>query len=220
MTVEPITIRPDRPVSTWQYRLWELLVARLPRWARVLVGRFAFRLPLGSRARRWWVQSWSVIVWDMVARRRYDLVLPIFDPACRWRFDANLVGLDFDRLYRGHEGIERGVEEWLQFMTEPRFTVREVLDGGDTWVLRMTFWARGARSGAPTQMDISSCFDSTRSSSTSTRFSMTRMPCARQGLPPSSRSLCGVSSDGRPGNRQCSSGRMGDGPSAAPRYSD
>jgi hypothetical protein len=158
MTIEPITIRPDRQVPAWQYRLWALLVARLPRWARVLVGRFAFRLPLGSRARRWWVQNWSVIAWDMVARRRYDLVLPIFDPACQWRFDANFVALGFDRLYRGHEGIERGVEEWLQFMTEPRFTVREVLDGGDTWVIRMTFLARGARSGAPTQMGVSSVF--------------------------------------------------------------
>jgi hypothetical protein len=33
--------------------------------------------------------------------------------------------------------------------------VREGLDGGDTWVLRVTASGRGAASGAPTQADVS-----------------------------------------------------------------
>ncbi len=155
MTIEPVAIRPDRPVAAWQCRAWELL-ARLPRWAIRLLGRLMLRLPRGSRVRRWCVLRASVIAWDATARNRYDLVLPIWDPACEWHWDATFAGLGFEELYRGHEGVKRSLANWNEIWTERSFTVREILDGGDTWVMRLTVSGRGARSGVPAQADGSS----------------------------------------------------------------
>jgi hypothetical protein len=36
--------------------------------------------------------------------------------------------------------------------------VREILDGGDTWVFRITSSGRGIRSGAPAQWNFSAVF--------------------------------------------------------------
>jgi hypothetical protein len=49
--VEPITMRPDRPIPAWQFTAWELIVPRLPLRVMVLLGRVFGRLPLRSRAR-------------------------------------------------------------------------------------------------------------------------------------------------------------------------
>jgi hypothetical protein len=155
MSVEPVAIRPDRPTAPWALRAWELFVPRLPRSLTRLLGRLVLSLPRGSRARRWCVLTIADIGWDATARARFDLVLPLWDPACEWRWDAQLVGLG-DELYRGHEGVKRSVDTWNQNWSEVSFTVREILDGGDTWVLRMTGRGRGARSGVPTEMDFSS----------------------------------------------------------------
>ena len=120
-----------------------------------LIGRLMLRLPRGSRARRWFVLRISTIVWDATARTRYDLVLPIWDPECEWHWDENF-RLGFDAVYRGHEGVKRSLWAWNENWTEVAFTVREVLDGGDTWLLRTTASGRGARSGVPVHLDASS----------------------------------------------------------------
>jgi ketosteroid isomerase-like protein len=155
MPVEPVVMRPDRPVPAWQVRAWELIAPRLPLWTRRLLGRLVSRLPLGSRARRWCVLGWSLITWDALGRGRYDLVLPIWDPAVEWRWDASFVALGWDELYRGHEGVKRSVELWNRNWNEVSFTVREVVDGGDTLVQRVTLSGRGIRSDVPTQMEVS-----------------------------------------------------------------
>jgi hypothetical protein len=80
MAIEPIVMRPDRPVAAWQLRAWELLAPRLPRWAVRLTGRIMLRLPRGSRARRWCVLSASQIAWDATGRNRYDLVVVRLNP--------------------------------------------------------------------------------------------------------------------------------------------
>jgi hypothetical protein len=113
------------------------------------------RLPLGSRARRWCVLRAAVIVWDATAGSRYDLLLPVWDPACEWRWHGDFVALGFDELYRGHEGVKRSIETWNEIWTDVSFTVREVLDSGDTLLLRVTASGRGGRSGVPTRMEFS-----------------------------------------------------------------
>jgi hypothetical protein len=98
--------------------------------------------------------------YDQIARspprNRIDLVLRIWDPACEWRWDATFMALGFDEIYRGHEGVRRSLANWNEIWTERGFTVREVLDGGDTWLLRTTASGRGVLSGAPTHADASS----------------------------------------------------------------
>lgn len=155
MSLAPVTTRPDRPVSAWQFRAWELIAPRLPLWARVLLGRAFMRLPLDSRARRWCLLRMAMIVWDATAARRYDLVLPVCDPAGEWRWDAGFVGLGFEEVYRGRDGVERALEDWNRYWTEISFNVREVLDGGDRGLLRLTASGTGVSSGVPTQMQFS-----------------------------------------------------------------
>jgi ketosteroid isomerase-like protein len=155
MLIVPVVMRPERPVSAWQLRGWELLAPRLPRWLIVLLGRVVSRLPLGSRARRWCVLGAAVIVWDASGGSRYDLVLPAWDRACEWRWHGDFLALGFDELYRGHEGVKRSMETWSEIWTEVSFTVREVLDGGDTVLMRVTASGRGGRSGAPVRMEFS-----------------------------------------------------------------
>jgi hypothetical protein len=156
MQVEPLALRPDRRVPAWLIRAWELLVPRFPRPVVRLVVGIMLRLPRGSRARRWLVLTVSAIGWEVTARTRFDLVLPMWDPACEWRWDATFRSLGFDEIYRGHEGVKRSLENWNEIWTERSFTLREVLDGGGTWVFRTRFSGRGVASGVPTHMDASS----------------------------------------------------------------
>jgi ketosteroid isomerase-like protein len=155
MPAKPVAMRPDRPVPAWLFRAWELIAPRPPLWARRLLGRVLARLPVGSRARRWCLLRMSQITWEALGRSRYDLVLPVWDPAVEWRWDASFVALGWDELYRGHEGVRQSVENWNRNWHEVSFTVREVLDGGDTLLQRVTLSGRGVRSDLPTQMEVS-----------------------------------------------------------------
>jgi hypothetical protein len=154
--VEPVAIRPDRPVPAWQFRTWELLAPRLPRAVLRWIGRFFLRLPPGSRPRRWFALTFSQIAWDVTARTRFDLVLPIWDPDCEWHWDATFQGLGFDEVYRGHAGVRRSLIQWNEIWSHRSFTVREVLDGGSTWVLRTAVAGRGAVSGVPIEGEVNS----------------------------------------------------------------
>lgn len=156
MAVEPVVWRPDRRVPGWTLRAWELFAPRLPSAVIRRLGRLLLRLPRRSRIRRSCVLTLSMIAWDMTARTRLDLVLPIWDPEAEWHWDATFRGLGFDEVYRGHEAIRRSLQNWNEIWTERSFTLREVLDGGDIWITRTIGSGRGVASGVPTQMEVSS----------------------------------------------------------------
>jgi hypothetical protein len=149
-------MRADRGLAPWLLRVWELLGPRLPRPAWRLVFRILLRLPRGSRVRRWLVLQFAAIGWNVTARGRHDLVLPMWDLACEWHWDTSLRALGFDEVYRGHDGVKRSLARWNENWTEVSFTVREVLVGGDTFVVRSTGFGRGVGSGVPVHMHFSS----------------------------------------------------------------
>jgi hypothetical protein len=151
-----VVLRPDRPLARWVLPAWELLAPRLPGWVIRSLARMMLRLPLGSRPRRRCVLAVSELAWHATARNRPELVLPMWDPDCEWRWDATFSGLGFDHVYRGHEGVRRSLEKWNEIWAERSFVVREVVDGGRTLVLRMTVYGRGALSGVPTEGEASS----------------------------------------------------------------
>ena len=155
MRAEPVSTRPDGPVSPRTQWAFELLLPRLPHFVIRLAAQVLRRLPCDSRARRWYVLTLSQHAWDATARTRLDLVLPIWDPACEWRWDVNFRALGFEEVYRGHEGVRRSLQAWNETWTELSFTVSEVLDGGDTLVLRMVVAGRGLAGGVPTRADTS-----------------------------------------------------------------
>jgi len=157
VAVEPLTIPLDRPIPAWQARAWDLLAAHLPLWARRRLARRVQRLPLGSRARCWWVRMASVLVWDQTARGRDDLYLAAWDPECEWHWHGDFLALGFDALYRGHEGVKRSVETWNALWTDRSFTPHEILDdGGTTYLMRVTLSGRGVRSDVPAELHFSS----------------------------------------------------------------
>jgi hypothetical protein len=112
-------------------------------------------LPRGSRARRWAVLTATRLAWKATGRGDPGLVLPFWDPQCEWHWDTTFRSLGFDAVYRGHSGVERSLRDWSDVWSERSFVVREVLDGGSTWVMRITAAGRGAASGAETRQDFS-----------------------------------------------------------------
>ena len=149
MPVEPVVMRVDRPVAPWLFRAWELLAPRAPQWGLRWTARFFLRFPPGSRPRRWFLVGMSVIVWDAIARGRYDLVLPIWDPNGVWHWDATFRTVGLDEVYRGPEGIRRSLGEINDVFTDRSFTVEEILDGGEMLIMRMKVSGRGVQSGVP-----------------------------------------------------------------------
>lgn len=156
MTTQLDVFRPDRSPPRWALGLYEALVPRLPPAALRGIARLVLRLPRGSRLRRWCVLMLSMTAWDMTARGRLELVLPLWEPVGEWYWDTPFRPLGFDELYRGYEGVRRSLVQWNEVWTDRVFTVHEVLDGGGTWVLRVRASGRGATSGAPTTMEFSS----------------------------------------------------------------
>jgi hypothetical protein len=96
------------------------------------------------------------IAGDALGRSRDDVFLWILDPAVELRWDPAMVVLGWETVYRGPAEAADSLRLWNRDWNEPRYTVREILDGGDTLLLRMTLSGRGITSGVPTEMEISS----------------------------------------------------------------
>jgi hypothetical protein len=156
MAVQADVLRPDRALPGWVSRSWELVAPRAPRGVIAGIVRGILLLPRGSRARRWSVLTAAALGWQVTARGDRELVLPIWDPFCEWHWDTTFRSLGFDKVYRGHEGVAQSLQNWNDVWSERSFVVREVLDGGATWVMRTTAVGRGAASGAETRQDFSS----------------------------------------------------------------
>src|SRR6202008_4584583 len=97
----PVVIRPDRPVPPWMFRAYELFAPRLPRPMARFTVRMMLALPRRSRARPRFVIALSTIGWEVTGRGRFDLILPLWDPDCEWRWDASFGSLGFGEVYRG-----------------------------------------------------------------------------------------------------------------------
>lgn len=151
---EPDVIRPPGPIAPWKLRAWELIVPRLRRPIVKFLGRVLLRLPRGSRIRRWCFAGMCQIAWEMTARTRYDLVLPIWDEDCEWTWDAQSRGIGFEDMYRGHDGVRRSLGTWNEVWEDNGFTVHEILDGGNSFLMRMTAHGRGRESGVRVHVDM------------------------------------------------------------------
>ena len=156
MTTRVDVWRPDRAPPAWVLTAWRLLGPRLPRTVIRALVRGILLLPRGSRLRRWSVLTATGLAWEVTGRGDPGLVLPFWDPQCEWHWDTTFRSLGFDEVYRGHDGVERSLRNWNEIWSERSFVAREVLDGGDTWVMRTTAAGRGAASGAETRQDFTS----------------------------------------------------------------
>ncbi len=153
MTRQPIVLRPDGPPPRLQARAWVLLAPRLPRPVRRLLARGLARLAPGSRLRSWALVRASQHAWDATGRNDHHQLLALWEPDCEWHWDQTFGALGFEAVYRGHDGVERSLDAWSSIWSERDFTLREVLDGGDTFITTVLVSTRGSAGGVPTQAE-------------------------------------------------------------------
>jgi len=69
-----------------------------------------------------------------------------FDPEVVW--DTSTSKMPAAGIYHGHEGVERFFREWLGAWSDYRMETRELIDAGDSVVIRLHQWGRGKETGA------------------------------------------------------------------------
>ena len=79
-----------------------------------------------------------------------ELIRQFADPEIEWVEAPSRID---GRTYRGHEGVQRALEHWLDHFEEYRFEIREILDCGDDVLVTGRDEGRGAVSGAPVSAD-------------------------------------------------------------------
>ena len=75
-----------------------------------------------------------------------DLIAQTCDPEIEWVEDPQRAD---SRTYRGHEGVLRSFEQWLEQFSEYGFEVERYVDCGDDVLVVAREEGRGSVSGAP-----------------------------------------------------------------------
>jgi ketosteroid isomerase-like protein len=68
-----------------------------------------------------------------------------FDPEVEWRLAADQP--DADEAYRGHEGLKRLFDRWLEAWDEWALEPEEFIKADDAWVVPIRIHGRGKASG-------------------------------------------------------------------------
>jgi ketosteroid isomerase-like protein len=74
-----------------------------------------------------------------------ELIQRLADPEIEWVEAPNRIDR---RTYRGHEGVRRAIQHWLEDFEEYRYELREIIDCGDDVLVIAHEEGRGAASGA------------------------------------------------------------------------
>ena len=75
-------------------------------------------------------------------------VFAVYDSDIEWSIgELPMRGPDFERVYRGHEGIRTFWRTWAEAFETPSFDYEEFIDAGDTVVSVLSQRVRGRASG-------------------------------------------------------------------------
>jgi ketosteroid isomerase-like protein len=85
--------------------------------------------------------------WRAWERGDVDALLAVCDPAIVWDQSRYVTG-EFDRVYRGYDGIRQFLAEWLAPFENYYAHAEEFTDAGEAVVVRARQGGRGAQSGA------------------------------------------------------------------------
>ena len=145
---QPLAVTPS-----FRRRFDERLALRFP-GAFNLLDRLAWRLPPQSRLRRAVFHRAAQLGLEAVNRRDYDSAFARYDQHVELVLESRLVGLGFDRVYRGLEERVRFQERWFAEWGDFRFAPKELIDLGDRRILLSgQIVGRGLSSGAAFDSD-------------------------------------------------------------------
>jgi ketosteroid isomerase-like protein len=115
-------------------RFDERMGLRFPRAVPSLY-RLVWRLRPQSRLRRAVFRRAVRLGLEALNRRDYDAAFANYDPHVELMLERRLVGLGFDRVYRGREERVRLQQRWFAEWGDFRFAPRELIDLGDRRIL-------------------------------------------------------------------------------------
>jgi hypothetical protein len=119
---QPLAVAPSS-----RRRFDELLALRFP-LAVTLLYRLVWRLPPRSRLRRVVFRRAVQLGVEALNRRDYDAAFANYDPHVELVLESRLVGLGFDRIYRGREERVRLQGRWFAEWGDFRFAPKELID--------------------------------------------------------------------------------------------
>jgi ketosteroid isomerase-like protein len=122
---QPLDVAPSS-----RRRFDERMAVRFPRALSLLYG-LVWRLPPRSRLRRAVFRRAVRLGVEALNRRDYDAAFANYDRHVELVLDSRLVGLGFDRVYRGREERVRLQQRWFAEWGDFRFTPKELTDLGD-----------------------------------------------------------------------------------------
>jgi ketosteroid isomerase-like protein len=137
----------DRPHRS----LDERITARFPAIARYMAARIS-RLPPSSRVRQRFLAR--AVSRGFAATKRGDLefqLVAYYDPEVEWH--GTIGGLDDGSLYRGHQEVMRGFDDYFAVWERLDLTPEEIIDTGDELIVFVHEVARGKESGIVVESD-------------------------------------------------------------------
>jgi ketosteroid isomerase-like protein len=106
---------------------------------------------------REWVSTWAGL--DLVAAaaepERMAAVFEPLHPEIEVRWSTPLADIE---TYRGVDGAQRALADWLEPWEEYRQEPLEFIDAGDRVVVSYRQWGRGRSSGAEVEMEVTQVY--------------------------------------------------------------
>jgi ketosteroid isomerase-like protein len=94
--------------------------------------------------RAFW-ETWTLITWTQEAWRRREIDMSLFDPDVIYE-DTTLPD-HVGETYRGHEGVVRATERWIEPYEGMRIELEQIVDAGDRLVSIHRARARARHTG-------------------------------------------------------------------------
>jgi ketosteroid isomerase-like protein len=129
------------------------LIARVP-WLVPLGARLIFRLPAGSRLRRFALDGAFRLAIGALNRQDWDVLFPALAPAFELHLteDPARLGAGLEPVYKGQDAHRQVMKVWTEPFEDFRWELKELLDPGGNVIGGLAeMAARGSGSGVETR---------------------------------------------------------------------
>ncbi len=96
--------------------------------------------------------------YEAANRRDFDLVLVGWDPESEYRPSADLMPLDLEPVFHGHDGYLQLWRYWLDAFEDIRWDPEEILDFGDRFLVTTQQRGHGSGSGVAVSEQVFQLF--------------------------------------------------------------
>jgi ketosteroid isomerase-like protein len=141
-----IALRPMSEPARRRRTLDQRIYVRFPILYRLLADAVS-RLPPRSRVRRLILARSVALAYAAANRRDFDVVLIGIDPHIEYRPSADLMPPDLETAFHGHDGYLQLWRYWLDAFEDIRWEPEEMLDFGDTLLVKARQGGHGSGSG-------------------------------------------------------------------------